>query len=164
MDQHNISRRSLVAGLGAAIPAATVAAVPALAGTDPILAAIEAHRKADAEDDAAHDARDAAEWAFPDGWGADPELRAKWDADPVVQAAVDRAMAAMAAEESAFRALLATKPATEAGWIALARYGCDLDLEGNVPCTGAPRPFRVLAALAGIAEQNAQMDDEGDAA
>ena len=44
MDRHRISRRSLVAGLGAAIPAATVAAIPALAGTDPIFAAIEAHK------------------------------------------------------------------------------------------------------------------------
>ena len=33
--EHNITRRSLVAGLGAAIPATAVAAVPALAGTDP---------------------------------------------------------------------------------------------------------------------------------
>jgi hypothetical protein len=40
MSQQNISRRSLVAALGAAVPVAAVAAVPALAGTDPIFAAI----------------------------------------------------------------------------------------------------------------------------
>src|SRR5687767_15121006 len=41
--EHNITRRSLVAGVAAAIPATAVAA-PALAEADPIFAAIEAHR------------------------------------------------------------------------------------------------------------------------
>ncbi len=51
---------------------------------------------------------------------------------------------------------------TDAGRLALAQYGCELGIEGNVPCTGAPRPFRVLAALAGIPEQNVPMPDEDD--
>jgi hypothetical protein len=40
-------------------------------------------------------------------------------------------------------------------------------IDEGVPCCGAPQSFRVLAALAGIPEENAPMDDdveEGDAA
>src|SRR5215207_1542250 len=44
--EHVITRRSLVAGLGAAIPATAVAAVPALAGTDPIFALLKDEQRA----------------------------------------------------------------------------------------------------------------------
>jgi hypothetical protein len=64
----------------------------------------------------------------------------------------------MDAEEEAFRAMLATVPTTHAGRLPLARYGCKIDDE-NIPCCGAPLSF-VLAALAGIPEQNAPMPDE----
>ena len=160
-----ISRRSLVAGLGAAIPATAVAA-PALAGTDPIFAAIEAHRAIKAELETARDALHRAEKAlgvtdWPIGYMHYPECVAAYDGDPAVQAAKDRHWITLNAEEELFSALLATAPTTEAGRHAFMRYGCEL--EGGPPCAGAPEAYRILAALAGIPEENAPMDDEDEA-
>ena len=68
MDQHSISRRSLVVGLCAAIPATTVAALPALAGADPIFAAIGTHKAAwDAYGDAISASSDIEEVLFDRG-------------------------------------------------------------------------------------------------
>jgi hypothetical protein len=157
------TRRTILTGL-AALP---LAPVHALADTsDPIFAAIEAHRIAEAAEEVASEARAAVEEPlrarYEKGALTFTEWRRCLDENPGFQVLVDRSMAALDDEENAFRALLATVPTTEAGRLALMRYGCELDLEGNVPCTGAPRPFRVLAALAGIPEQNAPMPDEDD--
>ena len=58
--------------------------------------------------------------------------------------------------------MLATVPTTAAGRLALTRYGCELEASGNggPPCCGSPESYRILAALAGIPEQNAPMPDE----
>jgi hypothetical protein len=71
--------------------------------------------------------------------------------------------AAQNAEEVAFQALIAVKPTTAAGIVALATYGVELDMAengGGAVCCGAPSAVRVLAAIAGIPEENAPMDDE----
>jgi hypothetical protein len=164
---NHLSRRALVAALGAAIPAAAVAAGPALAGTDPIYAAIEAHRAALNASEEASAARDAVE---------EPMIVARdkgemtWDQfhdrmeDPTLMPLVDRSSAALEAEETAFNALLATAPTTEAGRLALGRYGCELaQEEDGTPCTGANPAYRVLAALVGISTADPPMTDEDEA-
>jgi hypothetical protein len=165
--EQNLTRRSLVAGLGAAIPAAAVAA-PALAGIDPIYAAIEAHKaalKISQEASAAREEVEAPFFAERDknkDWDI-LSWETRWRSDPIIQAAVDRGMAGLATEEAAFNALLETTPTTEAGRLALGRYGCEMaEAEDGAPITGANPAYRVLAALVGISTADPPMDDDED--
>jgi hypothetical protein len=91
---------------------------------DPIFAAIEAHRAADAALLAAEEARDL---EVP---GADERLEA-----------------ANAAEIAAFRNVLRTPATTEDGKIAKARYGCEMVDEG---CVNAA--LRILFAMAALGD------------
>lgn len=61
--------------------------------------------------------------------------------------------------------MLATVPTTQAGRLALMRYGCELEASGEYggpPCDGSPEAYRILAALAGIPEENAPMPDQDE--
>jgi hypothetical protein len=55
--------------------------------------------------------------------------------------------------------MVGTVPTTDAGRLALARYGCELERDDGPPCSGAPVAYRILAALAGIPEENADNPD-----
>jgi hypothetical protein len=156
----------LLAGKLIDAAAVRITTAPALTAHDPIFPAIEAHRAAKAEMDAAKRARADAEAAlgepdWPDGWMLNDELAARWRNDPATQAAVARSSAAMGAEESAMRALIAATPTTDAGRVALARYGCELEsAEVGTPGCGASAAYRILAAFARIPEQNAELIEE----
>jgi hypothetical protein len=127
--KHTINRRTLVAGLGAAIPAAGVAVVPVLAsaGTDPIFGAIEAHRAAYAAHGAAIRAYGEVEIFSKDEPAASAEaLKAEADAEAAVSAASD-------ADFEAWGSLFDTdRTITMTGLIALIRYAAEpIDSWGN---------------------------------
>jgi hypothetical protein len=136
-----------------------------VAGTDPIFAAMEAHRAIRAAMKEAGEARSEAERAigepeWPNGWALMPEYAERWDADANLQAAIDRGAEAIEAEEAAFRGLTAVKPTTPEGLLAFARYGCELEEEENgAVCTAACPAHRFLAAIAGIPEGNGPEDE-----
>ena len=69
----------------------------------------------------------------------------------------------MACDRQAFQALLQTTPTTEAGCVALARYGCEMEAElhdDGAPLSRRSPAHRILAALAGIREEGGDPDDE----
>lgn len=167
------ARRRMMAGTFAAV---AVSPLPAFGGggpgTDPIFAAIERHRAAADRSSAAHEAYQEADQAvktWRPGTTMDKaeysEYRKLWDTDPRVQAALQRSGEARQIRDDAFLAILGTKPTTDAGLVALAAYGVELDgEEEGVICEAAPPAVRILAAIAGLPEVPVEIDDEGDEA
>jgi hypothetical protein len=160
-----IHRRAFVAGTGGGLAGGTVPAAPA-AAADPIFSLIEKHRALLAAWRAERDARRALEDELVparasygmDGPGWERCLRDHPDLARTVQADAD----AMKAETEAFNDLLRQVPSTTPdGFLALARYACDLTFEEDGPALeGALPAYRVLAALAGRAVFGAELESE----
>ncbi len=170
-----LTRRNLLATATVAAAASPIG-IAAASTADPIFAAIEAHRAAQAEVEAASAARNAAEEAlglpgWPAGWSVTPEYNSRWEDDPAVQAALNRQQSAWDAEGEAMRLMICTKPTTAAGLLAFACYGCELQSErlGGVQHHyytghGGDPAHNVLAAIAGldIDWRDTEDEDEGD--
>jgi hypothetical protein len=165
-NQPDTTRRAFLGSVAAIVPAAAVPVSAAqLTGADSILAAIEAHKAAYAEMEAAHAARADAEAHYPQPFLSGVKWQARLDADPALAAAIERNSNAMDGEETAFLALLAAaRSATPEGLLALARYACKLTCDQEGPAVeGATYAYRALAAIASLPVTGAELDEvEGD--
>jgi hypothetical protein len=163
-------RRRLMTGT---IAAAAVVPLPAFGGggpgglvDDPIFAAIENHKAALTASQAIIAEKEDAWEAFRlrEGDAPDRGYCSEWLRFCSAEGAalVPQQTSALKAEECAFQAILAVMPSTQAGLVALARYACELEGHEDWRVTAERPGYRILAALAGIPEEEDEGDEDDD--